>query len=192
MKKSIGRFNAVRKGRTEPVPVELKDGRKGLGHAAAIQQRKQDAMRRRSELLQRRQRRQQQHQLDFRSRQRQQQLEKEVSRDLMKSQKTCFQLDSREVSFSMQQHDDMSLSSSLLLCFICILSSIREFSNRSSRSSGLKPQLKVSQRQNRRKATKTRRKSTSTSNVASSGLKETMTRRSLRRARTMQTTSSSQ
>ena len=71
-----------RKGRTEPVTVELKDGRKGLGHAAAVQQRKQEAMRRRSEMLQRRQRRHEIHQHDFRSRHRQQQLEKEVSRDL--------------------------------------------------------------------------------------------------------------
>ena len=77
--------------------MELKDGRKGLGHASEIKRLRHEAAGMRQEMIRRRNKLHDQFQQDFRSRQRLAQMEKDTERDLGKSQRVCVELDTKEV-----------------------------------------------------------------------------------------------
>ena len=87
----------VGQGRSEPVPVEIKLGRGGLGRDSEMK-RKQEH---RTEMLRnrafKRQKMESKHKQDFMHRQNTKFAEKNVEKDLYKSQKVCEQLDSQKV-----------------------------------------------------------------------------------------------
>ena len=84
-------------GRSEPVPIEVKAGRSGLGHETELFRKRSAAAAARTFSLQKRQKIEENHRTNFRERQRNAFSEKRAERDLYKSQKVCEQLDSQKV-----------------------------------------------------------------------------------------------
>ena len=91
-------MHSVGTGRTEPVPVAVKTGRGGLGHETE-QKRQREA---RSELYRyrsvKRQKVEAEHKQTFLKRMNERMVNKNMEKDLYKSQKVCEQLDSQLVS----------------------------------------------------------------------------------------------
>ena len=83
-------------GRSEPVPIELKDGRGGLGKASEMKRKQEDMDRMRLAMRAKRAKHEKHSQQDFRSRIANQYQDRRAESDLHNSQKVCAQLDSQK------------------------------------------------------------------------------------------------
>ena len=84
-------------GRSEPVPVEIKLGRGGLGRDTEIKRKQEHRIEMSRNRAFKRQKMESKHKQDFMHRQNTKFAEKNVEKDLYKSQKVCEQLDSQSV-----------------------------------------------------------------------------------------------
>ena len=94
---SLSNFYRSGEGRSEPVPIEVKAGRSGLGHDTELYRKRTAASAARVLTVQKRQKLEENRRQDFRERQRTTFAEKRAERDLYKSQKVCEQLDAQKV-----------------------------------------------------------------------------------------------
>lgn len=84
-------------GRSEPVPLEIKSDRGGLGRDSERKRKAEQIQNFRSLLMQKKRKHEETLREDFRTRMTGKKKEQEVERDLHKSQNVCLQLDSEQV-----------------------------------------------------------------------------------------------
>jgi hypothetical protein len=80
-------------GRTEPVPLDVKTGRSGLGEVSERKRRMEEQKAMRAKMAQKRQK----HENEWKQNVRAKVVNRELERDLAQSQKVCEQLDSEQV-----------------------------------------------------------------------------------------------
>ncbi len=83
----------AKEGRTEPIAVEVKTGRGGLGEAQARKRQAQEMAAMRAAMYQKRQKHAETQHRDFRSEKSKQMMEKRLAKDLLDSQRVCQSLD---------------------------------------------------------------------------------------------------
>ncbi len=88
----------VGSGRAEPVPIELKAGRSGLGHESHMHRKRSAIISARTFANEKKQKIAEQNARHFRSRQQERFEQRRDDIDLYKSQKVCEQLDSNQVN----------------------------------------------------------------------------------------------
>ena len=86
-------------GRSEPVPIQLPEGRSGLGLVAEKRKRQDQVAAMRQQMLAKRKKNMEYQQRDFRSYHSNKHAEKQLETDLAKSQRVCEQLDMEQVAF---------------------------------------------------------------------------------------------
>ena len=84
-------------GRAEPVPIQFRAGRSGLGHESAVNRKRNATAMHQQERAKKRNRMREERQKKFQSRQSERFFDKLATRDLYKSQRVCEQLDSQKV-----------------------------------------------------------------------------------------------
>ena len=84
-------------GRLEPVPIEVKLGRGGLGREVFQKRRNEERLVMRRDRIQKRARHEERYRQDFRKRFSEKMGDRQVEQDLLKSQKVCGELDAQKV-----------------------------------------------------------------------------------------------
>ena len=84
-------------GRLEPVPIEVKTGRGGLGREVFQKRRNEERLVMRRDRIQKRARHEERYRQDFRKRFSEKMGDRQVEQDLLKSQKVCGELDAQKV-----------------------------------------------------------------------------------------------
>ena len=90
-------------GRLEPVPIQVKTGRGGLGREVFQKRKNEERLVMRAQRAQKRARHEERHRQDFRKRFSEKMGDRQVEQDLLKSQKVCGELDAQKVCFSWLQ-----------------------------------------------------------------------------------------
>ena len=84
-------------GRSEPVPIEIRAGRSGLGRDTELKRRADSYSAARAEALKKRQKMETERKRTFVARMSERFGDQQIGNDLYKSQKVCFQLDQQQV-----------------------------------------------------------------------------------------------